>query len=55
MYKCDRCKKLVSKQSFAKLSEPSVFYFGKKKHLCEECAESFRKWFLEGIKNDAKQ
>lgn len=55
LYKCDRCKKFVSKQSFTKLSEPSVFRFGKKKHLCEECAKSFRKWFQEGIKKNNEE
>lgn len=54
MYKCDRCGKLVSKSAINNLSKPRIFRLGKKLHVCQECARSFRKWFEEGrVNNDA--
>ncbi len=46
LYKCDRCGDYV--ESTCKLSTPSVFRFGRKKHLCAECEQSFLRWFWTG-------
>lgn len=46
VYKCDRCGDYTL--STHKLSNPGVFRFGRKYHLCAECERSFRRWFWEG-------
>lgn len=51
MYKCDRCGNLVSKSNLKALSKPTVFRFGKKKHLCKRCTSSFFEWFEQGRKD----
>lgn len=47
-YKCDRCGALVIKSGITNLSKPRIFRLGKKLHICQECAGSFRKWLEEG-------
>lgn len=49
VYKCDRCDQLVEQDFLNLLSFPyrGIYRFGKKGHLCDECAESFRNWFFE--------
>lgn len=46
MYKCDRCGELVtaSYKSFIRKPYRGVYRFGKKAHLCPDCAEDLRKW-----------
>ena len=46
VYMCDRCGAYVL--SLCKLSRPSVFRFGRKRHLCDECERSFNRWFSQG-------
>ena len=47
VYKCDRCGKCVSVGGLFELTPPRlrIYRFGIKKHLCCECAKSFREWF----------
>ncbi len=50
VYECDRCGKYIPE-----LREPryfrkptrGVYRFGKKRHLCHECAQSFDVWLTE--------
>ena len=46
MYRCDRCGELVSSSCKSFIRKPSrgVYRFGKKGHLCPDCAEALRKW-----------
>lgn len=46
MYRCDRCGELVtaSYKSFIRKPYRGVYRFGKKAHLCPDCAEDLRKW-----------
>lgn len=46
MYRCDRCGELVSSscRSFIRKPYRGVYRFGKKAHLCPDCAEDLRKW-----------
>lgn len=46
VYKCDRCGKYVTLSLF-ELTPPHlrIYRFVIKKHLCCECAKSFREWF----------
>lgn len=46
MYRCDRCGELVSSscKSFIRKPYRGVYRFGKKAHLCPDCAEDLRKW-----------
>lgn len=46
MYRCDRCGGLVSASYKGYIRKPSrgVYRFGKKGHLCPDCAEDLRKW-----------
>lgn len=47
VYKCDRCGKFVSLDGLYKVAKPRLMIcsFGRKMHLCRECAKSFREWF----------
>ena len=47
VYKCDRCGKVVEVDMIAFfLRYPRILYcFGRKKHLCRDCKDSFRRWF----------
>lgn len=50
VYKCDRCGKYVSACNLFDLRPPLLkkYYFGiMKKHLCNECVKSLRKWLEE--------
>lgn len=46
MYRCDRCGGMVSAsyKSFIRKPYRGVCRFGKKAHLCPDCAEDLRKW-----------
>lgn len=46
MYRCDRCGELVSSSYKGFIRKPyrGVYRFGKKAHLCPDCAEDLRKW-----------
>lgn len=47
VYKCDRCWKYVSlsaRDFFLRKPTP-LWRLGRKMHLCEDCAKSFREWF----------
>ena len=49
VYKCDRCGKYVSaglRDYFVRKPTP-LYRIGRKMHLCDDCAKSFRKWFYE--------
>lgn len=49
VYKCDRCGKYVSlgmRERFLRNSSP-MWRFGRKKHLCDDCVKSFRRWFSD--------
>ena len=51
VYKCDRCGKYVAietKHFFVRKPTP-LWRFGRKIHICDDCAKSFRRWF-----NDTK-
>lgn len=47
VYKCDRCGKFVTLDHMYKVASPRLMVcrFGRKKHLCKDCAKSFREWF----------
>lgn len=47
VYKCDRCGKYVSVGGLFELTPPRlrIYRFRIKKHLCGDCADSFRRWF----------
>lgn len=49
VYKCDRCGKYVTFSGLFELTPPRlrVYRFGIKKHVCDECAKSFRRWFSD--------
>ena len=54
VYKCDRCGKYVaieSKYFFVRKPTP-LYRIGLKKHLCEDCAKSFREWFNDPEANE---
>lgn len=46
MYRCDRCGGMASAsyKSFIRKPYRGVYRFGKKAHLCPDCAEDLRKW-----------
>ena len=47
VYKCDRCWKYVSlseRDLFLRKPTP-LWRLGRKMHLCDDCAKSFREWF----------
>ena len=53
MYKCDRCGKLMSvswweSNNFIRNPTRGVYRFGKKRHLCPSCVDSFYKWITAG-------
>ena len=47
VYRCDRCGKIVELNMMAYfLRHPKILYcFGRKKHLCRGCIDSFHRWF----------
>lgn len=48
IYRCDRCGKYISKDMrdfFVRKPARHVYRFGRKRHLCEDCADSFDRWF----------
>ena len=49
VYRCDRCGKFVSlKMRDYFLRNPTPLWrFGRKIHLCGDCARSFCRWFSE--------
>ena len=51
MYRCDRCGELVSSSCRSFIRKPSrgVYRFGKKQHLCPDCADDLRRW-LKALK-----
>lgn len=54
VYKCDRCGKYVSlgtRERFLRNPIP-LWRFGRKKHLCDDCVRSFRRWFTDPKAND---
>ena len=47
VYKCDRCGKYVSmgmRERFLRKPTP-LWRLGRKMHICDNCAKSFREWF----------
>lgn len=49
VYKCDRCGKYVSlgmRGRFLRKPTP-IWRIGRKTHLCDNCANSFRRWFSD--------
>lgn len=49
VYKCDRCWKYVSigiRDYFVRKPTP-LYRIGRKMHICDDCAKSFREWFYE--------
>ena len=47
IYKYDRCGKYISKDMrdfFVRKPARHVYRFGRKRHLCEDCADSFDQW-----------
>lgn len=51
MYRCDRCGELVTSSCRSFIRKPSrgVYRFGKKQHLCPDCADDLRRW-LKALK-----
>ncbi len=49
VYKCDRCKEYVSikRRDFFLRKPTRLWRFGRKMHLCDNCAKSFRRWFSD--------
>lgn len=50
VYVCDRCGRLITSDArdfFVRKPSRGIYRFGKKMHLCGECAESFRRWLTE--------
>ena len=49
VYVCDRCRRPITSggKDFFVRKPSKVYRFGKKMHLCGECAESFRRWLTE--------
>lgn len=50
VYECDRCGRYVEQRALELLRMPyrGIWKVGSKRHLCPECAESFREWFAAG-------
>lgn len=46
-YKCDRCGAFATRNIFVRKQSRFVYRFGKKRHLCADCAKSFRRWFSD--------
>ena len=49
VYKCDRCGKYVSlgmRELFLRKPTP-LWRLGRKMHICDNCANSFRRWFCD--------
>ena len=47
VYKCDRCGKYVPlglRNLFLRKPSP-LWRLGRKMHICDNCAKSFRRWF----------
>ena len=54
VYKCDRCGKFVTlKARDFFLREPTQLdRLGRKMHLCDDCAKSFRRWFSDPVSKE---
>lgn len=49
VYKCDRCGKYVplEKKYFFIRKPTPLWRLGRKIHICDDCAKSFRRWFRD--------
>lgn len=49
VYKCDRCGKYVplEKKYFFLRKPTPLWRLGRKMHICDDCAKSFRRWFRD--------
>lgn len=49
VYKCDRCGKYVplEKKYFFIRKPTPLWRLGRKIHICDDCAKSFRRWFSD--------
>ena len=57
VYKCDRCGKYVeigAKHLFLRKPTP-LWRLGRKMHICDDCAKSFRKWFRDPKAKEASE
>lgn len=47
VYKCDRCGKYVPRtaRDFFLRKPTPLWRLGRKIHICDDCAKSFRRWF----------
>lgn len=47
VYKCNRCGKYVplEKKYFFLRKPTPLWRLGRKIHICDDCAKSFRRWF----------
>lgn len=52
VYECDRCGRYVEMDLKRYVYRPyrGIWKIGARRHLCPECAESFRTWFSDGEK-----
>lgn len=50
VYKCDRCGKFFKRDELMVMTAlilPVYFNFRIKRHVCDNCARSFRRWFSD--------
>lgn len=52
VYECDRCGRYVEMDAMMYVHRPyvGIWKISSKRHLCPECAESFREWLAAGEK-----
>lgn len=50
VYECDRCGRYVEMDARMYVRRPyrGIWKVGSRRHLCPECAESFKEWFAAG-------
>ena len=50
VYECDRCGRYVEMDARMYVHRPyrGIWKVGSRRHLCPECAESFREWVAAG-------
>lgn len=55
VYKCDRCGKYVplEKKYFFIRKPTPLWRLGRKIHICDDCAKSFRIWFRNPVAKEA--